>query len=134
MMGDEMKFSEMSSEKKMELMKGIVSNEGGKSSGGRKEECLKFFREGFWTTLELSKEIGVSSKNVGCLINYLKNDGYLFNDWKRGKEKVFILVGKIVKGELIGNRIEECKGSMIVKFNIESGKFEDEVVKVEESK
>ncbi len=128
--GSEMKFSEMSVEMKKNILSGksiVCSKSGG---GGKKDELLGWFKCGGWNTRELSVKMGLGRKNVSTLVNYLKNDGYLFDEILEGKEKRFVLVGVIRDGvKLEGeNRISIGDKGYVVKFNIDEEKFIDEIL------
>lgn len=130
-----MRFDKMSKKELVELMKGVDIEGGGVSRGGRKESCLELLKEGVYFISELGEMLdGISNKNVSCLLSYLRNDGYIFNDVKVNGNKKIILVGVVRDGVKVGGRIVKGENGRIVKFDWEKGCFDDEVKKEEEEK
>jgi hypothetical protein len=97
----EMSLKEMM-EKEVKENKSVSS-----SSGGKKEELLKFLRSGVSSVRELGRSMCISEKNVGSLLCYVKKDGIVVKEFMSGGSKVY-------KG------INEEKSSLRIK-SLESG-------------
>jgi len=98
----EMSLNEMM-EKEVKENKGVSNN----GNGGKKEELLKYLREGISSVRELGRSMGISEKNVGSLLCYVKKDGIVVKEFMSGGSKVY-------KG------INEEKSSLRIK-SLESG-------------
>jgi predicted HTH transcriptional regulator len=72
-------------EKEVEENKSVVNGSG----GGKKEELLKFLREGISSVRELGREMKISEKNVGSLLCYVKKDGIVVKEFMSGGSKVY---------------------------------------------
>jgi len=117
-----MKFEEMSELELEKMMEGNgVSSKG--ERGGRKEELMVILRKGMYGIMELSKLMGISSRNISSLVCYLRDDGIVF----RNLGEKLVLWGKVVGGEKVGNRIIVGGDGEVVRFNFKEGLFEDEI-------
>jgi len=63
----------------------------GKAKGalmGRKAQVLALLKKGPISTPAIAERTGMSSKNVGCQLHYLKQDGYLIGKDSIGRHRL----------------------------------------------
>jgi hypothetical protein len=63
----------------------------GKAKGaliGRKAQVLALLKKGPISTPALAERIGISDKNVGCQLTYLRQDGYLIGKDSIGRHRL----------------------------------------------
>ena len=123
-------FNEMTAQELENVMSGVGVGSTSKGNG-RKEEVLGLLATGVWSVKELAAKVGVSSRNISSIVCYLRDDGYEIRKMNRGSDIGLVLWSVIRKGEKVGNRVEVGKGK-VVRFNFKEGKFEDEIVEVQE--
>lgn len=124
-------LSKMDDKEMEDIMKKVGGSGIGCKVGGKKKEVLDLLKSGGYSIGELRDKMMISSKNVSCLLNYNRNDGWIIEKIGKVGGDVLILWGFVKEGEKVGNRIIVGEKGYIVRWSFKDGCLEDEIKKDE---